>query len=517
MVKSGRLCHLTRYLFASVLLLYLVFPYLRSHSPEYVRGHYAEILRTFQDDKKLFVADILQNEVGGEMDGSALASLCASKAWFPESQAVILSCEPVPGGIGAVKNGQLNCIRFAIEIGGPYLFPRPKRWSLAHRLSAGADLKITAQLVLPRMHQRSPGDITNLQGGQTSKGLSLDYMFSTSHLVTALHTHCPQLKVHDSLDALYDKPSLLKPLSFTLNQLTDAFTTVDDTPTTILARPDTLRAQFLAFMDRELPIERRRYPVRAHLGNTLFAWPTFNETGAAFRVDFGKLLRVRDDIKVLAASALWNLAKAHGVALPNPQTGFSSSSSDAAEGFVGIHLRTEADARNGAGSWPPYHDQVPYYFAFLQNHPTGAAAAATRVVFLATGLTAKDDDVKRFRAYAAELNATVVVKRDLLDAAEVSVLNRLSWDQRALLDYEILLRAGTVLGIVESSFAWNVALRRGLAYGTVESEAFMTRPGGEAFVSGGSDKTELVMWRDRWSRLFGRVDQAVGMYLGTWP
>lgn len=365
------------------------------------------------------------------------------------------------------------------------------------------------------MHERSHADISNLQGGQTSKGLSLDYMFSSQYLVTSLHTHCPQLQVHDSLDALYDKPSLLQPLSLTLNQLTDAFTTVDDIPTTILASPGSLRAQFTAFMDRELPPEKRRYPVRVHLGNTLFVWPTFNETtGATFRADFGKLLRVRDDIKVLAASALWNLAQTHAIALPNPHTGFAA----AGEGFVGVHLRTEKDARDRAGLWPPYRDQVPYYFDFLQNHTAVAAAGSTRrVVFLATGLTAKDDDVKQFRARAADLNATVVVKRDLLDAAELSALKGLSWDQRALLDYEILLQAETVLGIVESSFAWDIALRRGLAYGMGGSEAFVAKPGGEAFGSGVYEKAELVMWKDRWSRLFGKADRAVSMYLGSWP
>lgn len=120
MVGSSRIFHLTRYLLASIVFLYLVFPYLRSHSPEYVREQYADILRSFQDEKKLFVADFLANDVGGEMDGSALAKLCASKTWIPPSQPVVLSCDPVPGGIGEVKNGQLNCIRFAIEIGGVY-------------------------------------------------------------------------------------------------------------------------------------------------------------------------------------------------------------------------------------------------------------------------------------------------------------------------------------------------------------------------------------------------------------
>lgn len=126
MIGSSRIFHLTRYLGASFIFLYFVFPYLRSHSPDYVRSRYADILRSFQDEKKLFVADFLENEVGGEMDGSALAKLCASKTWIPPSQPVVVSCDPVPGGIGGVKNGQLNCIRFAIEIGGAFcLFSDP--------------------------------------------------------------------------------------------------------------------------------------------------------------------------------------------------------------------------------------------------------------------------------------------------------------------------------------------------------------------------------------------------------
>lgn len=356
------------------------------------------------------------------------------------------------------------------------------------------------------MHQRSPSDISNLQGGQSTKGLSVDYMFSKSHLVTSLQKYCPQLQVHDSLDALYDKPSLLKPLTLSLNQLTGAWATFDNTPTNIVEHPEELSGDFTTFINRELPIEKRHYPVRVHLGNTLFAWPTLNETGANFRADFGKLLRVREDIKVLAASALWNLAKRHALALPKPQTG---------EGFVGVHLRTEKDARDAG--LPPYKDQVPYFFDFLQNQTSPPAPSTQTVVFLATGLTARDDDVKRFRARAAELNATVVIKRDLLDEAELSVLNGLSWDQRALLDYEIMLHAGMMLGIVESSFAWDIALRRGLAYGNGGSEAFVAKPTGAAFDSGVFLKSELVMWKDRWSRMFGRADPAVGVYWSAWP
>lgn len=369
------------------------------------------------------------------------------------------------------------------------------------------------------MYQRSQGDITNLHGGQSSKGLPLDYMFSKTHLVNSLQRYCPQLQVHDSLDALYDRPSLLKPLSLALTHLTADFATIEDTYTNIIQYPEYLSGQFAILMDRELPIERRYYPVRADLANTIFAWPTLNETsGASIREDFGKLLRVRDDIRALAASALWNLAKTYGLTLPNTKLGrkvvYDGEATDQG-GFVGIHLRTEEDAANFG--WPPYQDQVPYFLDFLQNQTTPLPEGRKRTVFLATGLTTRDEDVKKFRARAAELGATVVVKRDLLDAEEISVLNGLTWDQRALLDYEILLHAGTFLGVVESSFSWGVALRRSLAYGTRDTEGFLAKPGGVAFEAGVFERSEITMWQDRWSRLFGRSERAVALYYAAWP
>lgn len=117
MLVSSRLFRIVKYVAAVLVLLVLVLPYLREHSSR-VRGQYDEILRSFQDEKKLFIADLLENEVGGDFDGAELASLCASRPWYPDDRAIVLTCEPVPGGLGGVKNGQLSCIRFAIEIGG---------------------------------------------------------------------------------------------------------------------------------------------------------------------------------------------------------------------------------------------------------------------------------------------------------------------------------------------------------------------------------------------------------------
>lgn len=510
MVISYRLKYITMYPIVGLVLVYYVFPYLRSHAPTYVRDRYPDLLSgTFkQDDKQLFVADFMEKEVGGDLDGSALAELCASKTWFPESEGIILTCEHVPGGIGEVKNGILNCIRLAVELGGAY------RHSTMHVFSIPSDQALTfhplAQLVLPRISPRSTSDIANLHGGHDSKGLSLEHFFSLPHLTTSLQNHCPQLTVHASLDALWDRPSLLKPLTFALNELTSAF--LQDTAT-ILAEPALLRPQFLALLSSLLPAAKKiYYPVRVHLTNSVAApmWPTLDEPGV--RKDLGKLLRTREDVQVLAASALWNLAARY------------SSELHRDGGFVGVHLRTEKDARDGG--FPGWDDQVRYFFEYLRNHAPSAAddsdgeASDTKgIIFLATGLTEKDDDVQRFRRQAAaDLpgGASVLLKRDLLDASEVAALDGLSWDQRALVDYEILLRAGMVLGIVESRFDWAVALRRAEAYGGLDGDDDEEEE--EAFTAAGVlADSELVMWADRWSRLFGRAETAVEMYLGAWP
>ncbi|KAH8762613.1 hypothetical protein F5883DRAFT_118585 [Diaporthe sp. PMI_573] len=494
LLDAPRLVRIAKYLVPALLLLYFI----SDLEENQVRDRYAEVLRSFKDEKKLFVSDLLENEVDGRFEGTELARLCAGRDWHPDDKALILTCAPIPGGVGEVKNGLLHCIRFAIEIG--------------------------AQLVLPRITRRSPADISNLHGEQQAKGQPLDYMFSSEHLVTSLHTHCPQMRVHRSLDDLYDKPSLLKPVPVSMGMLTDNMAVLNGTHTSILANPQNLTRRFADLYERELPLERRHYPVRVDLQETIFTWPVHYD-GEAFRRDFGRLLRVREDIRLLAASGLWELGRRFGIPL-DPRRGIGHNpAQDKNPRFVGAHLRTEKDVApppaHGDDSGPPpdrpffpgYNAQATWFLEHL-----GASEGPGRVVYLATGLQAEDADVRRFTAKAAELGTTVVTKRDILAPAEVAVLNnRLTWDQRSLVDYEIMLRAGFVLGIVESSFAWNLALRRGNAYGGgshgvgAEYGAFMQVP------SSDPGKPGTMMWQDRYSKLFGDSGGAVSMYYGMWP
>lgn len=544
LVDSSRLFRLIKYIVLVGFILLLV-PYL--NTPE-VHDAYFDVLRSFQDDKKLFLQDFMAHDTEAQWPnhGLQLAKLCANRTWFPEEKAVILSCEPMQGGLGAVKNAHLNCIRFGIEMGGEQSLVDAR--ILIFEKELGTKNISPAELVLPRMHPRSESDITNLNGAKTSKGLHLDYMFSTAHLVDSLAANCPQLKVHDSLDDLYDKPSLLQPLSlWNLAQINtgDQWAVINDTQTTILPDPSILRPALLAIMEQKLPAPpaKRHWPLRVHLGNSLFVWPTL-EKGEVLRREIGSLLRTRDDIRLLAGSALYNLA--HRFDLPQllrPDAGFTGAGTLA--NLTGVHLRTEKDAQ----SVPEYEVQAQYFLHYLKNHfspststtaspsnpddpnstdlPASSAPSSSKnqppqrsnIVYLATGLRASDADVQQFRASAAEYGATVVLKRDLFDAAELSVLDHLTWDQRALVDYEIMLRVGHVLGVVESKFAWDLALKRTALYGGRGGGGGGGGGGGEykAFTAQPNWEGELVMWNDSLSTLFGKSDYAVSAYYGTWP
>lgn len=337
------------------------------------------------------------------------------------------------------------------------------------------------------------------------------------------------MKVYTSLDELYDKPSLLEPMSFwSISELSEETSNLNDTATMIMKEPEKVLYQFMKTLEKRLSgTEKQHWPLRVNVAPSVFIWPAL-EGGEKLRREFGQLLQTRDDIRALAGSALYNLAKRFNLPLHD----FSAAGVD---NFTGIHLRTEKDAEN----FPGFEDQAHYFLNHLQNHTTTTNTNTNtntddhdhdhsqgghhdpHIVYLATGLTNNHQDVRRFRTRAAEFNTTVVLKQDVLDETEVTMLHsQLTWDQRALVDYEVLLRAGHVLGIVESSFAWNVALRRAAVYGKHDPSGFVGRPKPlekEKDKSKQTDPDKVVMWRDRYSKLFGAAEEAVTLFYGTWP
>ena len=288
------------------------------------------------------------------------------------------------------------------------------------------------------------------------------------------------MKLYRSMDDLYNVPSVAKGHDINLQAMHVALvngSVINDT--------STLSQQIKTYINEVAPPDKRIYPIRFHLPVTNWAFPTSLES-VLFVRNFGRILRIRDDARRLSAVALFNLAKQFKLAI-DPRHELKRDS------FVGVHLRTEADA---GGVFPIYEDQAAYLLEYITS-------SEVKVAFMATGTEQKH--VAAFAARARDFNVTVVAKKDLLLDEDLRTLNELTWDQRALVDYEIMLRAGLMAGPAESAFAWNLALRRAGAAGTPEDAP--------------PTNSSHVAWRDGRSTLFGSSKQDRGLpYQETiWP
>jgi hypothetical protein len=112
-------------------------------------------------------------------------------------------------------------------------------------------------------------------------------------------------------------------------------------------------------------------------------------------------------------------------------------------------MRVAADA--AAAGWPGYEAQAPIYLA-------NAKRLNLTTIYLATG---SPEHRERFREDAEKEGLSVIVKEDLLDGEELAELQHLTWDQQALVDFDVLMHSSSFYGFVRSSFSWSLALRRG--------------------------------------------------------
>lgn len=341
---------------------------------------------------------------------------------------------------------------------------------------------LPAELILPGIIRRSDKNIANLAPNTKApvRGLEMDYFFDTDYLNASLSAHCPQLRLHQSLNDLWEVPSLLTASWMDMHEL--------DIPlvnTSIIEKPSLVGTQLKTFIDKKSPPAERKHPVRFNLHVTNWVWPTESD-GADFARHFGRILRVRTDARELAAAALFNLHTRFDLQL-DPRKGLRNDS------FVGVHLRTEVDTLNK--ELPSYEEQAAYYLDY-------AVRSGNRIAYLATGAT--QANITAFVARARDFNVTVVLKKDILvDPKYTDALDRFSYDQRALVDYEIMLRAGLMTGTSDSPFAWNLALRRRNVYG-----------GGDGAVE---TVGEIVQFRDRFSTIFGKGKAGRIMQATIWP
>ncbi|KAI1399403.1 hypothetical protein F4819DRAFT_418966 [Hypoxylon fuscum] len=421
-----------------------------------------------------------QRPNGGDVDGDLssarapfiawpLRRVCAETTYVP---GLTFLCDNNSGGPGNIRNYILTCVRYAVDAGA-------------------------TALILPRIRSRSPNDPANLFREYQPFG----YMFDEAHFRAGMAEACPRIATYASIEDVPGAQEKASREGRTVDKIVERVTPKNFGGSRAgcdQRDPNRHTDQFGAAFREHLRASAAEFGwapsndvdnprlIRFSWG-VLWDWPVQRD-GAEFAATFGGLLRVRADILDLADAIVSSMralaASTRGTEIIGGQS------------FLGVHLRTEADALS---QWPSYENQTKNYL-----RQAASQGYQGRAAFLASGNSTE------FHKFSKEANASLQLdvrsKYDMLDGhkEELAKLKTLSWDQQALVDFVVLLNCDYFVGVSPSSFSINVALKRHL-----KDEGMYTRPWK---VGGQGDGRSWLVGR------YGRYwEDWLFMFDGMWP
>lgn len=344
----------------------------------------------------------------------SIKSVCRATQW---NESLVFTCNESFGGIGNIRNSVLLCVRFAMQAG--------------------------ASLVLPQILRRDD-DITNYKTQNTT---DFGYMFDTQHFLKSMQQSCPEMTIYGTLDDAMKNSSHTGDINRVRLQ-------ADSLTGDGLIRTELWREKFHAWLEQEQagPVTGKPGPTIIDLERCYMSWPIYSD-GEAFAQSFGLVLQLREDIRLLASKVLRGLAKKLSF------TDNDLKNDVLPDAYFGAHLRVEHDAQvtwSAQFGWThaTYEKQAEDYLAQALQ----ARRSSPKGIYVASG-DAKG--TRRFVEDSARNNLTALGKFDVLqDSADLEALEAFRWDQQALVDYLILLRASDFAGVAHSSFSWSIALKR---------------------------------------------------------
>ncbi|CZT19591.1 uncharacterized protein RCC_05442 [Ramularia collo-cygni] len=350
-----------------------------------------------------FIHEWLDVHVIEPYSASPLSNYCNRTEWRPN---LVFNLANANGGIGNVRGNILDFVFFAIEAG--------------------------ASIVLPGMAVRSQDDLSNVWADRAS----FDALFDEEWFLRKMKEACPRMQIYKPEPGMEVAPALEGNYLPSSRRMDESF---DNTKDAYLAHLD-------GWLQSKPNFEADKLVV-VNLERTLWEIDTWS-LPVGFRRNFGQLLRVNPSACQLAALAVQNLALGYGIPL-DPRTAIPKNS------FYGAHLRTEADAANAGWLNAPnanFSAQTDAYIQQASKHNLG-------LIYAASG---DPTDLGRFKAKAAAHSppVQVVTKFDLLPPSGAAILKEMTWDQQALVDFEVLKRCSLFGGFVKSSFSYNIGMAR---------------------------------------------------------
>lgn len=348
------------------------------------------------------------------VDDESIKAVCRATQW---NESLVFTCNQSFGGIGNIRNSVLLCVRFAMQAG--------------------------AALVLPQILLRDD-DITNYK---TQNVTQFGYMFDTQHFHKSMQQSCPEMTIYSSFDDVIKSGNHtgdINRLRFQAESLTGDG----------LIKTEMWRQRFYAWLEQQQagPVTGKPGPTVIDLERCYMSYPIYSD-GEGFALSFGMTLQLREDIRLLASKVLRGLARRLSFADTDLKNEVLP------DAYFGAHLRVEHDAQvtwNSKYGWThaSYEKQAEDYLAQALQ----PSRSSPKGIYVASGDV---EGTRRFVEDAARNNLTALGKFDVLHGTEdLKILKAFRWDQQALVDYLILLRASDFAGVAHSSFSWSIALKR---------------------------------------------------------
>lgn len=381
-----------------------------------------------------------------------LTVYCNRTEWHPN---LVFNAWDANGGIGNIKGNLLDFLFYSIEAG--------------------------ASIILPDVSTRAADDLSNLWASRAP----FDYLFDEEWFRGTIASACPQMAIYS--------PEPERPLAEPLPRY------YMPKQRRIDFDPGNTREGYLEHLDAWLKGNEGFQPDKLNLVNvvrTLWEIDT-RSLPHGFRRNFGSLLRTSPARRRIAAVAVQNMDSEYGLQI-DPRDAIPKHA------FYGAHLRTEEDMHKNGWINDPYANFTEQTDSYIAH----ALKNKLNVIYAASGNATELD---RFKAKAAAhrppLNVTS--KFDLLPPSEAEEVEKLTWDQQALIDLEVLQRCSVFGGFAKSSFSYHVALARNQR---LEDSGLVMDP---LYVR---DEEDGVAFDDGFNRIVGRFDvMDLRVPRGMWP
>ncbi|KAK6529681.1 hypothetical protein TWF281_008844 [Arthrobotrys megalospora] len=341
--------------------------------------------------------------LGERANFTGLHQLCNSTKW---QKHVYWTCTHNMGGLMNVRNMVLNCVRYAI--------------------AAGA-----SGLVLPQIEARDPTVLSKLKTGDSQ---DISFLFDRAWFKEVMQENCEQMELFDRVEDITNygyamMPDIISMQALMGQPLGNRHGLLRN------KKPEEFRSRFDQVIKAQTRRPNEKFPVIIRLDDkALFSFPPAFDPPAIAN-NFGFILEFRLDLSGLANIIVDRVRQA----LNKDDGKFSE--------YVGVHLRSEADAGKYWASWDE-----------LANSTLSVALDnKIRLIYVASG---DADGVAKLTRKAEESGIRVVDKWSILSNDEQEFLHPFRFDQQAIVDYLALMRSDRFVGSGQSSFSSHLIMRR---------------------------------------------------------